>query len=406
MDVYLARQPVFDGNLNAIAYELLFRGGLLESAIFDDPAKASGQVLVNAFSEIGLEKITRGKPALVNIPQQLLVAGGLPIGLQKVVILELLEDVVVNNDVIRIVKSLVELGYRIALDDFEFADAWRPLIPLASYIKLDVMSLGKEGVAKQLDLIRGVDRMNAKLIAEKVETHDELLHYKKQGFDYYQGYFLCRPHVMADSAVPASQMVINSLLGELANEDYDVDRVSKILSQDPRLSYKLLRVVNSAAFGLSRTIKTVEDTVVLLGSYELRRWASMLAMFAVDNKPHELMITAMVRAKFCELVAKQLGRDNSGSYFMAGLLSMLDAMLDRPLTELLPHMPLSAELEIALLTGGGDIGSVLKAVAAYDCGKFEQAKIENIDTEAMAAMYLETLTWADVSQHAMVSREK
>lgn len=404
MDIFLARQPVFDRQLNAIAYELLYRGGNVNFAVIDDPSKASMQVLVNAFSEIGLEKITSGKPALVNIPHQILVTGSLPKGLQKLLIPEVLEDVNIDNNVIQEVKNLVALGYRIALDDFVYSDAWKPLIAVASFIKLDVMALGVEKVKEQLARIRLCGNTKGKLVAEKVETHEEYELYKALGFDYFQGYFLCRPHVMAGSAVPASHQVILSLLGELGKDDYDVERVAHIISQDPRLSYKLMRVVNSASFGLSRTVKTVEDTIVILGSYELRRWTSMLALSNVDSKPHELLVTAIVRAKMCELTAKQLKRQNPGSYFTAGLLSLLDALLDRKLEDIVAQMPLSAELELALVTGGGDIGQILKAVTAYEAGRFEESILPGMTHDGLWNIYLESLVWADVTQHAMVSK--
>lgn len=404
MEIFLARQPVFDRKLNAIAYELLFRGGRVQAAVIDDPTKASMQVLVNAFSEIGLEKITSGKPALVNIPHAMLVTGGLPKGLQKLLIPEVLEDVIVDGNVIQEVKNLVNLGYRVALDDFVYSDAWKPLIQVASFIKLDVMALGVEGVKEQLARIRLCGNTKGKLVAEKVETHEEFELFKMLGFDYFQGYFLCRPHVMSGSAVPASHLVITSLLAELCKDDYDIERVARIICQDPRLSYKLMRVVNSASFGLSRTVKTVEDTIVILGSYELGRWASMLALSNVDNKPHELLVTAIVRAKMCELVAKRLKRQNPGSYFTAGLLSMLDALLDRPLEDIVSQMPLSAELELALVTGGGDIGQVLQSVAAYDDGRFDDIRLGDVDASILWELYLQALEWADVAQHAMVAK--
>lgn len=407
MDVYLARQPVFDKNLNAIAYELLFRSGVMESAVFDDPNKASTQVLVNAFSEIGLEKVTGGKTALINIPQGMLVAGGLPIGLQKLLILELLEDVVVDDQVLKMVKSLIEIGYKIALDDFEYTDAWKPLIPLASYIKLDVMALGLEGTKQELEKIQACDTFTGKLVAEKIETHEEFEQYKALGFDYFQGYFLCRPHVMRGVAVPASHNVITSLLSELSDEEFDVDKVAKILSQDPRLSYKLLRVVNSAAFGLSRSVKTVNETIIMLGAYELRRWVSMLAFSNIDNKPHELMVTALVRAKMCELLAQALNRQHPGSYFTCGLLSMLDALLDKPLEDLVAQMPLSPELELALLNQSGDLGEVLKLVALYDGGEVDKLiKITlcGINLDTLREAYFQSLEWANITQLAMVGK--
>ncbi len=407
MDVFLARQPVFDRNLKVVAYELLYRGCQVNSAdSMGDPNEASMQVLVNAFSEIGLEKITSGNPALVNITQQILMSGALPKGLQKLLIPEILEDVLVNKTVLQEVKNLINLGYRFALDDFVYADEWKPLIKDASFIKLDVMELGALGVKEQLAKLRMIGSVEGKLLAEKVETHEEFELYRTLGFDYFQGYFLCKPHVMSGQSVPASGMVITALLAELSN-DYDIEKVEKIICQDPRLSYKLLRVVNSASFGLSRTVKTISDTIVILGSYELRRWAGMLAFSSLDNKPNELLITASVRAKMCELIAIRLGRQFSGGYFTAGLLSLLDALLDKPLEEIVSQMPLSAELEMALLTGGGDIGQVLKAVESYDAGNFDDPSIKSLGLEVkdLWEAYLDSLAWADVAAHSMINKK-
>ena len=402
MKIYLARQPVFDRNLNAVGYELLFRNGDVGSAVIDDPTEATMQVMVNAFSEIGLEQITNGKPALVNITHDILVRGDLPKGLQKLLIPEVLEDVVVDGNVIQEVKNLVALGYKVALDDFVYSDSWKPLIGLAHYIKLDVMALGVAGVKEQLARLRMCGNVNGKLLAEKVETHEEYELYRALGFDFFQGYFISKPHVMSGQSVPASHHVLQSLLAEVSKEDYDVEQVARIIAQDPRLSYKLMRVVNSASFGLSRTVKSIEDTIVLLGAYELKRWAGMLAFSVVDSKPNELLVTAIVRAKMCELLAKHLKRPQVGSYFTAGLLSLLDALLDRPLEEILRHMPLSAELELALLTGSGDIGELLRCVSAYEVGELDALKSVGVDLGVMWELYLDALKWADVARHSMI----
>ncbi|MCG8315157.1 MAG: HDOD domain-containing protein [Pseudomonadales bacterium] len=408
MNVFLARQPVFDRNLNVIAYELLYRaGGQVNSAEgMLDPNQASKEVLVNAFSEIGLEKITNGLPALVNITQDILVSGALPKGLQKLLIPEVLEDVLVNKDVIQEVKNLINLGYSVALDDFVYSEEWLPLVRSARYIKLDVLQLGTLGVKEQLAKLRMTGAVEGKLLAEKVETHEEFELYRTLGFDYFQGYFLCKPHVMEGESVPASGLVITSLLAELSKDDYDIEQVERIICQDPRLSYKLLRVVNSASFGLSRTIKTISDAIVILGSQELRRWSSMLALSSVDNKPNELLVTAIVRAKMCELVADKLGRKFAGGYFTAGLLSLLDALLDKPLNDIVSKMPLSAEIELALLTGGGDVGQVLQAVVSYEKGQFDEALPDGLAVDDLWEIYINSLEWANVATHAMLDKGK
>ena len=404
MDVFVARQPVFDGDFNVVAYELLYRDSLNNFADFSDPDVATMKVLVNAFSEIGLEKISSGHPVLINVTQNIIESGQLPHGLGDLLIPEVLEDVTVTEKGVQAIQHLVDLGYKVALDDFVYRTELKPLIPMADFIKLDVMDLGVQGVKEQLARLRMTGTLKAKLVAEKIETHEEFELYRTMGFDYFQGYFLCKPHVVTGSGVPAMSAVITALLTELSKEDFEIKEVERLICQDPRLSYKLLRVVNSAFFGLNRKIKSIADCVVVLGSEELRRWASMLVCCMVSGKPHELLVTAMIRAKMCEIVAGHLGRRFGGGYFIVGLLSLLDALLNRPLEAIVSEMPLSAELEIALLTGDGDFGQVLKAVEAYELGQFEFLEPLGLDADLYWRAYLKALEWADLATHSMIRR--
>lgn len=396
MNVFLARQPIFDADLNVVAYELLYRAGEHSTrAEITDANAASKEVLVNAFSEIGLEHITSGKPALVNITEDILVQGDLPKGLQKELIPEILETVLVRPDVVEEVKGLVSLGYRIALDDFVYSDEWLPLLKLAHFVKLDVMALGMERIEEQITQIKTKVDVTGRLLAEKVETREEFDALAALGFSYFQGYFLCKPHMMAGTSVPASSSVLMTLLAELATDNYDAEKVEQIISRDPRLSYKLLRVVNSASFGLAREIKSIRDAVVILGFGELRRWSSMLALNSVDNLPEELIATAVQRAKMSELLALELERDDAGSYFVAGLLSLLDAMLGRPLDELVSSIPLSGAISDAMLKGEGPIGEVLEAVKSYEVADFEHSVVSGISGERLSDIYLESVAWSD-----------
>ncbi|CBL43678.1 probable diguanylate phosphodiesterase [gamma proteobacterium HdN1] len=406
MNIFLARQPIFDRNLCAVGYELLYRAGAENSAAgMPEGSAATMQVLVNAFSEIGLENITSGLPALVNITQSMLSQGLLPKGLQKLLIPEVLEDVLVNSNVTQEVKNLLALGYRVALDDFVYATQWNPLIPLASFIKLDVRALTPAGVEEQLALLNSVADVSGKLLAEKVETHEEYELYRNMGFDFFQGYFLCKPQIMSGRSIPASYLVILSLLAELANDDYDVRRVEQLICQDPRLSYKLLRVVNSASFGFARSIKNIGETVIVLGAYELRRWAGMLALSNVDSKPNELVVTAIVRAKMCELLAARLNYGEPSTCFTAGLLSLLDALLDQPMQALVEKIPLSSDLESALLERSGKIGRLLSVVEAYEAGRWQDPSSNTLSNPFTADILLESymgaLQWSETLKAAL-----
>lgn len=396
MKVFLARQPIFDEHLNVIAYELLYRAGEKSvSAEIEDANLASKEVIVNAFSEIGVDNITGGRPALINITEDILVNGELPKGLQKHLIPEILEDVLIQPKVISEVKTLIDVGYRIALDDFEYSAEWKPLVDMAHFIKLDVLNLGVKGTEEQVRLLRENCDIEGKLLAEKVETREEFEHYKALGFSYFQGYFLCKPSLMGGARIPSSGTVLLSLLAELSTEDYDISQVERIIRNDPRLSYKLLRVVNSASFGLARTISQIRDAIVILGAIELRRWASMLAITAIDGGPDEVVVTAIVRARMCEVLAMTLDRPQEGCYFTVGLLSLLDALFNRPLSDIVDGIPLSPEIKGALLHYEGELGAALEAVISYETGDFDGALLDGVTADQYSTIYLQCLVWAD-----------
>jgi len=406
MDVYLARQPIYDRELNVVAYELLYRAGEEKNRAgpLNDPDGASTRVLVNAFSEIGLDKITGGLPALINVTEKFLVSGALPASLKGKLIPELLENITITNQLIDSLKKMVDSGYQFALDDFQYQETWRPLMDLSSIVKIDVMTLGKSGTMRQVHEIRRSNQCKAKLLAEKVETHQEFEFYKALGFDYFQGYFLARPNIVKDKGIPASKMVILSLVGVINDPKSDVEDVERVVSQDARLSFKLLKIVNSAAFALRREVRTIAEAVNIIGFNELRIWANMLSLSSIDNKPNNLLLTGMVRAKMCQLLAKKFNYPDANIYFTTGLISLLDALLDLPIEAVLEQMPIARDIKDAILFRTGILGKLLDAVIAYEEGRWEDTNIPPISTTDIFSVYIEALEWAQVSSHSMFNK--
>ncbi|MFN2309778.1 MAG: EAL and HDOD domain-containing protein [Gammaproteobacteria bacterium] len=397
-DIYLGRQPIFDRDLNVFAYELLFRSGLQNCAGDIDGDQATSQVIVNAFIEIGLEPIVGPHRAFINMTRNFVTATT-PLCFPKDrVVLEVLEDIRPDAEVIAGVQALVAQGYSIALDDFIFDEALRPLVELADIIKIDLMNLSREELAEHVRLLRGY---RAKLLAEKIETQADFEHCKQLGFDYFQGYFLSRPNIVQGTQLPPNRLAVLQLLAKLQDPQTDAADIETLISQDIALSYKLLRYINSAFFAFPKQIESIRQAVVYLGSRAIKTWVTLLVVAGLSNKPAELITQAMQRAKMCELLAKAAKRPHGEVYFTVGLFSLLEALMDTPLEKILDSLPFTADIRLALLRQEGPYGEALRCCIAYEQGDFAQARFERLTAAQMTDAYLAAAGWADQSASAM-----
>jgi EAL and modified HD-GYP domain-containing signal transduction protein len=391
VDICLARQPIFDGSLKVYAYELLFRRNVaaVESQVTNGD-DATTELILNTFSDIGLEQVSGQKLSFINLTRKLVL--DLPPLPKESVVLEILEDIEVDPPLIEAVKRLVAQGYTIALDDFVFNESLRPLVELAHIIKIDILALSREQLHEHVALLK---KYPVKLLAEKVETHEEFELCQSLGFDYFQGFFLSRPKIVSGRRASTNKIVVMQLLAKLQNPDISVKVIEGLLSEDVRLSYKLLKIVNSAAYGRLRQIESLQQAIVFLGLRKLKEWVSLIAVTSVDNKPHELMITTMVRAKMCETVllqgkAKQL----SDMGFTIGMFSTLDALLDDSMDHLLKEIPLSDDIKCALVGREGILGSTLDNVMAYERADWDQLAQKQVALSSYAEAYLGGIQWA------------
>ena len=391
-NVFVGRQPIYDRRLAVVGYELLFRaGGLSETAEFADPDRASTQVILNTFLEIGLEQLVGDKPAFLNLTRGFLLGEySFPFPRNRVV-LEVLESIEVDDAVVAAVRDLTQRGYQIALDDFTYHPRLAPLVEMADIVKLDVLQCGR---AELRDHVAELRRHDVRLLAEKIETQDMYEFCRAEGFDYFQGYFLCRPKTVGAQVVRAGRLASLRLLSRVQDPDIRLDELEGIIRQDVGLSFKLLRLVNSAFYTLPVQIQSIRQTLLLLGLQRIRAWASLLLLAGIEEKPHELMVTAMVRARMSERLGAARGEPDVDAYFTAGLFSTLDALMDMPMEEVLRELPLSGELAKGLLRGEGGIGEVLACVLAYERGDWERVVCPGVEQEGIAKAYLEAVRWA------------
>lgn len=397
-NVFIGRQPIYDRELRVIGYELLYRGGEGNRAGEIDGDRATSQVLVNAFLEIGLERLVGDRLAFINLTRAFLTAFpelGLP---RERVVLEVLEDIEVDEEVVAAVRGLSRKGYRIALDDFIFHERLRPLVDLADIIKIDVLALSAEALAEHVARLRHPRR---RLLAEKVEDQAMFRRCRELGFDYFQGYFFCRPEVVKGRRPPPNRMAVLRLLAELQDPRTTAERLEALVGADAALGYRLVRLVNSPWFGLRTRVDSLRRAIVVLGTRQLRALASVLAMARIEGKPSELMTLALVRARMCELLAARSGRADPQAAFTAGLFSVLDALLDQPMDELLEELPLADEVAAALARREGPVGAILDCVLRYEHAEWERACCPGLRPEAVRDAYLEALDWAREVQRAV-----
>ncbi len=360
----VGRQPILGRQQQVVGYELLYRDRL-ESRVanVEDGDLATSSVVVNSLVEIGLERLVGDAPAFVNFTKSFLV-GELPIPFDTdQVVIEVLESVDVDTTVIKGLHDLSEKGYKIALDDFAYTRNWNPCVEIADIIKLDVLAMNRQTVSEHVMLLRDFD---CKLLAEKVEDHDTYSFCADLGFDMFQGYYFAKPSVVEQKRAPAS---VNALLATLAavnDPSADADGVALAVSSDALLTHKMLRYVNSPAVGLRNEIDSVQHAIAYIGRETTKSLATLLLLTSIDDKPAVLIRTALVRALACKWYAGESGAANIDAYFTAGLMSMLDALLDQPMEMIVAELPITNELKQALVGREGPIGACLQSIIACE----------------------------------------
>ena len=388
--ILIGRQPIFDAQLQVIGYELLYRSSRMNAATFSDGDAVTARVMLNAFLEIGLDELVGSHRAFINLTTKFLrdqLCEDLP---KDRVVLEILENIPMEDSVLEAMTRLAGQGFTLALDDFEYNETLRPMVEQSHMVKLDVPALGSERLADHVAQLR---QFNVKLLAEKVETQEQFELCRGLGFDYYQGYFFCKPVIVEGARVPPNQMAILTLIGKLQNPDTKMEEIEEIIRQDISLSYKVLRYVNSAFFALSKKVDSIRQAACLVGLSRLKTWATLLVMGGLENKPLELMMTALVRAKMCEEIASTLKKPDTDEYFTVGLFSVLDALLDKPMEEILTSVELSSSLQSALIERSGRLGPVLDLVLAYERGDWEAIQSGSLQTDILRQSYFAALAF-------------
>jgi EAL and modified HD-GYP domain-containing signal transduction protein len=389
-DVFVARQPIFDGQLDLWGYELLFRRANESVAVVDDADAATATVVINAFTEIGLERLVGEHAAWLNVSRDFIVQK-LPLTLPpKRIVLELLEDQRVDDELLEALGQLRRLGYTIALDDFTWDEEHAPLVEHVGIVKIDMLARDHDEVAADVERLR---RHGVTLLAEKVETRADYRRALDLGFDLAQGYFFCQPETISARGVAPNRLSILQLVAALQNPQISFAEIESLIAHDVALSYRLLRYINSAFFGLRREVDSVGRAIALLGLENIKRWSTLTAFASIDDKPRELITTALVRARFCELAGPSFGEANNDQLFTLGLFSVVDALMDAPMPELLRAIPFPEDMTHALVAGHGAKGALLDCAIACERGMLAASPAGTRAPE-LAAFHTDSLAWA------------
>lgn len=331
----LARQGIYDNTSSVLAYELLYRNSELENlnlALNSSGELATYSVLLDLFANLNIDAIVGNKRAFINFTYQHLIEQIPALLPRKRIAIEVLETVVINQEVISSIIALKNKGYEIALDDFVFREEIKPLLEVADIVKIDVLNLNEQQIVKQLSHLQV---FKGKLLAEKVENKQQFDVCVNLGFDLFQGFFLDKPQALTGQAITENKAQILRLLAEINDEDLSVQRVEEIILQIPKLSYRILRLANSASIYSSRKIESLMDAITKLGLNQIRNWLSLLLLASHDEIASDLLERTLIRAKMCELLAKSMKYSAAQQAYTVGLLSTLDGILNEPMPSLL-----------------------------------------------------------------------
>ena len=395
---YVARQPIFNRRQQTIGHELLFRNGECNAFPAIDADEATCRLVLENYMAIGNEHIFKGQRNFINFPYRCLI-NLMPLLLPKnKVVIEILETCIPDDELFLAIKHLHHKGYIIALDDFEYDVRWQRFFCYVHIIKLDLLMLG---VDKACDFVRNNRHMKVKFLAEKVESYDDFQVALAAGFDLFQGYYFSHPELLKRRKVAASELTTIQLLQAISAEPVNFSDIEMIISSDVSLSYLLLRYVNNANRRLIEPISSFHQALVYLGEDKLRMFVGVVATaHAALDKPKALYVLSLQRAKMCEkLVHYSSLMIPPEQAFLAGMFSLLDALLDSSLADLLVLLKLQPHIHIALLSRQGELGVVLNLVDAFDKADWQQVMLActelGLSEQQVQDSYLQAVAWAE-----------
>lgn len=398
VDSFLARQPILDQKSQVFGYELLFRSGSENFFSSPNPEFASASVINDSLHLYGLDKLLNGTRCFINFTRKSLLDELYTVLPASQTVIEVLETVIVDDAVVRACRKARDRGYTVALDDYVPNRGFETLLPFVDLIKVEFPALSDPQHAAVLATSRqyGLD-----LIAEKVELPQDFDKAVELGYQYFQGYFFCRPQMLRARRLPCTLIQQLRLLRLVNDPDFHVDEIERLIRQDVALSYKLLRYLNSPLFQLKNKVESIRHAVTIIGQLHLKQWVLLLTVGDLSTqKPLELMNTCLIRAKFCESIAEQCpGAASADECFVIGLLSLLDAILDQPMEEVVGELALSDNIRDTLLRQNAPQRRLLDLAVAFERGDWntigQVIRELSAREESIFTAYRRSVVWAN-----------
>lgn len=402
--VYVARQPILDDRGRVFGYELLYRHAIDATSCIADGDRASARVLTGAVLDLGLDTLTNGRHAFLNVTRPLVLDTIDSLVPPDGVVIELLESIDIDQPLIDACRNLQARGYRLALDDFVSGSDAEALLPFVSFVKVDVLNTPSPDVSA---LAKRLSRRDVQLVAEKVESREVYERTRDEGFSLFQGYYFCRPIIHSRAALPAQHLAYLRLIAALNKPDLTTAEVERLVKQDVSLSVRVLRSVNSAAYPIRTEVRSIGQALFLLGIEPIRKWATVwcLAGLSTGTTP-ELVTLALSRARACETIGERLRGVDSSELFLVGLFSLLDVMLSRTMADALAALPLSDAAAEALKGQSNTLRAVLDTVIGYERGEWDEATLSachmGLSQATLPDAYSTALRWVQEVAHANV----
>jgi EAL and modified HD-GYP domain-containing signal transduction protein len=390
---YASRQPVLSANQKVVGYKLLFRTGV-RNHFSDNSLGRQDRAAIDISSLSGLRVLCDNRLGFVTCGRDVLIDGFLTFLPSDSVVIEISEDVLPEPEVMKACANLKAAGFRIALSNFKINDHREPLISIANFINVDMRYVSREDAARIATL-----QAHSRMLAENVETWEEFAQAKDSGYRYFQGNFFRKPETVRTRKIPASHTACLKLLQLISRPELDHREVEEIIRPDAALNLRLLRYINSAAFGLRGEVRSLSQALALLGENEFRRWCRLVVLFESSHgRPSDLVLSALVRARFCELIGEQVDHGDA-DLFLLGLLSHMDAILDTPMGLLLADFPLIPEAKMLLFEHKGPLSPIFELLFAIEAGRWwsviESCSRLEIREKDVAKAHQDAMEWAE-----------
>jgi c-di-GMP phosphodiesterase len=383
--VQIGRQAIYDASLHSRAYELFYRPSQRPEA---DADRAACSLVLSAFTELGLARVASHKRVFLAVSHDV-ISGALPLPVPTdVVVLQVRDYEHSTAELAEALRQRRRDGFEIALDGFVWSPRTAPLVPLADYLKFNLRQLGKAGLAQQLAQVHGQARAT---VATRIDTQDEFKACIAAGCTHFQGNFLFRPQLLSHSRLPKNLETLTRLLKRLRDPAVEFSEIERIVKTDPALAAAVLKFLGSAAYGLRHDVTSIAQAVSLLGLREFSKWITVVALTSSTERPSELTLVALIRARASEIVAESVGADPEAA-FLVGLVSALDALFERPLARVLAELPLSPEVQAAALDQSGVLGQILVDVLSHESEAVLQTT--RFEIGMLNRAWLDALIWA------------